>query len=81
MDLDIFNKLINNAKENEHVQNFMKELTSYIEKNGKQNVISQHNKYSDYWDCKRFMEYDVAANIGISRWGADVKYRDNWTKQ
>lgn len=80
MDLDIFNKLINNAKENEHVQNFMKELTNYIENNGKENVISQHNKYSDYWDCQRFMEYNVAANIGISRWGADVKYRDKLDK-
>ena len=32
MNLELFNNLLNNAKENKFVQNFMKELSNYLEK-------------------------------------------------
>lgn len=76
MDLEIFNNLINNVKESDFVQNFMKELNDFLENNCKLNEINQSSKYSEYWDYQNFMEDNVAASIGISRWGADIRYRD-----
>lgn len=32
MNLDLFNNILNNVKENNFVQNFIKELTNYLEK-------------------------------------------------
>ncbi len=76
MDLEIFNNLINNIKESDFVQNFIKELTKFLENNNNNNMIKETNKYSEYWDCQNFMEDNVAATIGISRWSADIRYRD-----
>lgn len=60
------------------VNKFISELKEYFENNGNKNVIdtNKENKYSKYWDYQNFMEDNVAANIGISRWSADIKYRD-----
>ena len=38
MNLDIINDLFNNLKENKFVQNFIKELSNYFEKNNKNNL-------------------------------------------
>jgi len=75
LDLEIFNNLINNVKESDFVQNFIKELSKFLENNNS-NMINDTNKYSKYWDYQNFMEDNVAANIGISRWSADIRYRD-----
>ena len=75
MDLEILGNLINNVKESDFVQNFMKELSKFLESNNS-NMINENNKYSKYWDYQNFMEDNVAASIGISRWSADIKYRD-----
>lgn len=76
MDLEIFNNLINNAKESDFVQNFIKELSGFLENNNNGNMINKTNKYSEYWEYQNFMEDNVAASIGISRWSADIRYRD-----
>ena len=76
MDLEIFNNVINSVKESEFVQSFMKELSKFLEKNNNSNMINETNKYSKYWEYQNFMEENVAATIGISRWSADIKYRD-----
>ena len=75
MDLEILGNLINNVKESDFVQNFIKELSKFLENNNS-NMINENNKYSKYWDYQNFMEDNVAASIGISRWSADIKYRD-----
>ena len=76
MDLEFFNDIINNIKESDFVQNFLKELSNLIENN----VNSQASKYSDYWDYQKFMEDNVAASIGISKWSADITYHDELSK-
>ena len=76
MDLEFFNDIINNIKESDYVQNFLKELSNLIENN----VNSQASKYSDYWDYQKFMEDNVAASIGISKWSADITYHDELSK-
>lgn len=76
MELEIFNNLINNVKKSDFVQNFMKELNEFLENNNNSNMINKTNKYSKYWKCQNFMEDNVAASIGISKWSADIKYRD-----
>ena len=58
------------------LQNFLKELSNLIENN----VNSQASKYSDYWDYQKFMEDNVAASIGISKWSADITYHDELSK-
>lgn len=54
----------------------MNELSNFIEKNKRISQINKQTKYSDYWDYQNFMEDNVAAGIGISRWSADIKYCD-----
>jgi len=76
LNLEIFNNLINNVKESNFVQNFISELTNFLENNSKLNEINQLNKYSDYWKYQNFIEDNVAASIGISRWSTDVRYSD-----
>lgn len=44
MNLDLVNDLFNNLKENKFVQNFMKELSNYLEKN-----LSNNNFSSNSW--------------------------------
>ena len=76
MDLEIFNKLINNARGNDFVRNFINELSNFMKNDSKLHKKNQTTKYSKYWTSQKFMEDNVAANIGISRWSADIKYRD-----
>lgn len=76
MDLEIFNGLINNIKKSDFMQNFIKELGNFLENNNSSNIVNETNKYSNYWNYQNFMEDNVAANIGISRWGADIRYHD-----
>lgn len=73
MDLDFFNNLINNVKESNVAQNFINELSNFIEN---KSIVNQSTKYSDYWKYQNFMEDNVAANIGISRWSANIGYSD-----
>ena len=70
MSLELFNNLINNVKESNIVQNFMKELTNHLENT--KNI----NQYDNYWKYQNFMEDNVAASIGISRWSADNRYKN-----
>lgn len=60
------------------VNNFINELKEYLEKDKGQNMINLNveNKYSNYWQYQNFMEDNVAATIGLSRWGADITYYD-----
>ena len=76
MDLEIFNGLINNIKKSDFMQNFIKELGNFLENNNNSNIVNKTDKYSNYWDYQNFMEDNVAANIGISRWSADIRYHD-----
>jgi hypothetical protein len=76
LDLEIFNGLINNIKKSDFMQNFIKELGNFLENNNNSNIVNETNKYSNYWDYQNFMEDNVAANIGISRWSADIRYHD-----
>lgn len=69
MNLEFINKLVNNANESDLVQNFINELSSFLESNK-----NQSTKYSKYWEYQNFMEDNVAATIGISRWSADSRY-------
>lgn len=74
LDLELFNNLIVNTKEREAMQKFIGELSDFIKDNVKSNEMA---KYSQYWEYQNFFEDNVAANIGISRYGADVRYRNN----
>ena len=79
MDLDFFKNLENNFRNLEVKElrdKFINELSNFIEDNSRTNMINETNKYSKYWDYQNFMEDNVAAGIGISRWSADIKYRD-----
>ena len=60
------------------LNNFINELKEYLEKDKGQNMINLNveNKYSNYWQYQNFMEDNVAATIGLSRWGADITYYD-----
>ena len=60
------------------LNNFINELKEYLEKDKEQNMINLNveNKYSNYWQYQNFMEDNVAATIGLSRWGADITYYD-----
>lgn len=79
MNLDFFKELDNNLRNmgaKEIIDKFINELSNSIQNNSRGNLINETNKYSKYWDFQNFMEDNVSANIGISRWGADIRYRD-----
>ena len=80
MKLDLFNNLVNNVKESGLVQNFIKELSDVIENKNSIDIANNSQKYSNYWAYKNFMEEDVAASIGISRWATDITYSDELRK-
>lgn len=74
MNLELFNNLTNNTKEKEIMQKFIGELSAFIKDNVKSNETA---KYNQYWKYQNFLEDNVAASIGISRYGADIRYRNN----
>lgn len=74
MDLEIFSNLTSNIQERSFMKNFINELTNFRESNKRPNTVNKPNKYSKYWYYQNFIEDNVAANIGISRWGANIKY-------
>lgn len=74
MNLELFNNLTNNTKEKEIMQKFIGELSDFIKDNVKSNETA---KYNQYWEYQNFLEDNVAASIGISRYGADIRYRNN----
>lgn len=64
------------------INEFMEELKEYLEKGDNRNsmnVVNQ-NKYSNYWNYQNFIEDNVSANIGLSRWGTDITYNDKLNK-
>ena len=69
----IENKVLSNL-----VNGFMTEIKEFLEKDDNKNNINvdNQNKYSNYWKYQNFMEDNVAATIGLSRWGADITYYD-----
>ena len=64
------------------VTNFMAELKDYLEKGDSKNIMDvlDQNKYSNYWEYQNFMEDNVSAKIGLSRWGNDITYYDDLSK-
>lgn len=74
MNLELFNNLTNSTKEKEIMQKFIGELSDFIKDNVKSNETA---KYNQYWEYQNFLEDNVAASIGISRYGADIRYRNN----
>ena len=64
------------------VNEFINELKGYLEKGNNRNItkIVNQNKYSNYWEYQNFMEDNVSANIGLSRWGNDTTYYDDLNK-
>ena len=42
MNLDLFNNILDNIKGNNVVQNFMKELSNYLEKNNENNIDNEN---------------------------------------
>lgn len=64
------------------VNNFINELKEYLEKDKGQNMINLNieNKYKNYWQYQNFIEDNVAASIGISRFSTDITYNDELSK-
>ncbi|MBO5004556.1 MAG: hypothetical protein J6D03_04795 [Clostridia bacterium] len=64
------------------VNNFINELKAYLEKGDNKNImnVNKESKYSNYWDYQNFMEDNVAATIGLSRWGTNITYYDELNK-
>lgn len=64
------------------VNNFINELKDYLEKGDNKNImnINKESKYSNYWDYQNFIEDNVSATIGLSRWGTDITYNDKLNK-
>lgn len=59
------------------LEKFINEINNFIEKD---NSINIAEKYSKYWNVQNFMEDNVAASIGISKWSANVRYRKELSK-
>ncbi len=64
------------------VNEFINELKGYLEKGNNINIMNvvNKNKYSNYWEYQNFMEDNVSANIGLSRWGTDITYNNELSK-
>lgn len=64
------------------VSNFIDELKDYLEKDDDRNImnLANQNKYNNYWKYQNFMEDNVSAKIGLSRWGNDITYHDELSK-
>lgn len=80
MDLDNF-YLKNNEKSLEpnriivnSINSLINELSNYLAK------CDNGNKYNSYWNYQNFIEDNVSAKVGISRWGNDITYYDDLGK-
>ena len=64
------------------VSNFINELKDYLENGDDRNImnLTNQNKYNNYWKYQNFMEDNVSAKIGLSRWGNDITYHDELSK-
>lgn len=64
------------------VNEFINELKEYLEKGNNRNVMNivSQNKYSNYWEYQNFIEDNVSARVGLSRWGNDISYYDELDK-
>lgn len=64
------------------VNEFINELKGYFEKGNNRNIMNvvNQNKYSNYWEYQNFMEDNVSANTGLSRWGTDITYNNELSK-
>lgn len=64
------------------VNEFMAELKEFLEKSNNKNAmnVNKENQYSNYWDYQNFMEDNVAATIGLSRWSTDIIYNNELSK-
>ena len=92
MDLENFNinnlnikrrDLQENKANSDFTNNFINELKEYLEKAenvNRKNINRNNNRYSNYWEYQNFMEDNVAAKIGLSRWGTDITYYDELNK-
>ena len=61
---------------------YINELKDYLEKGDNKNMVNvdKENKYSNYWECQNFIEDNVSAKIGLSRFGNDITYSDDLSK-
>ncbi len=75
MDLDFFKNLENKLKD-EKVKDFIDELKGFLENNNVVNEINKTSKYDSYWRYQNFLEDNVSASIGLSRYANDITYRD-----
>lgn len=64
------------------VNNFINELKDYLEKGDNKNImnINKESKYSNYWDYQNFIEDNVSATIGLSRYGTNITYYNELNK-
>ena len=74
LNLYLFNNLLNNVKENKFVQNFMKELSDYIEKDSNELSNEKHNRKDDAGLKQENCLYQV---VGIDVDGAYLQNTDN----
>lgn len=64
------------------VNNFINELKDYLEKGDNKNImnVNKESKYSNYWDYQNFIEDNVSATIGLSRYGTNITYYNELNK-
>lgn len=64
------------------VNEFINELKQYLDKGDNRNIMNvvNQNKYCNYWDYQNFIEDNVSATIGLSRYGNDIIYYDELNK-
>lgn len=92
MSLDLVNDIFNNLKENKFVQNFINELSNYLEKNIKNsldyaneeisiidNILSENNVTTGNENSIRLKLNDVISNYAEQNFGNDAMYfvKDN----
>lgn len=80
MELDIAQNLTNKTNENDTVNKFIEELNGAIKNEDNLNIVDKSEKYMDYWDYQNFMEDNVSATIGLSRWDNDITYSNELQK-
>ena len=79
MNLNLVNDLFNNVKENKFVQNFIKELSNYLEKNNKNN-LNEENKETPIIEDILSKNNFTTGNRNFIRWQLNdivLKYAQN----